>query len=72
MNSTTETPKHRAELDYGEVAREQEPVEVEGRTVFIASIDALVRLESVAGREQDRADIEALERIRALDEDDER
>jgi hypothetical protein len=61
-----------APLDYAEVAREQEPVEVEGRTLFIASIDSLVRLKSAADREQDRADIEALERVRALAKDDDR
>jgi hypothetical protein len=61
-----------APLDYSEVASDQEPVEVEGRTLFIASVDALVRLKSVADREQDRADIEALERVRALAKDDDR
>lgn len=53
-------------VGYAEAAKDQEVVEIQGMSLAVASIDALVRMKAVAGREQDRADIEALERVRRI------
>jgi len=50
-------------VPYEELERTADVIEALGLRVRIASISALLRMKAVAGREQDLADIDALERI---------
>lgn len=50
-------------IPYPELARDADQVQAMGMRISIASIPALVRMKSAAGREQDLADIDALRRI---------
>ena len=52
-------------LDYREAAKSQVVVDVEGVSLPIASIEALIRLKEAAGREQDLSDVDALRRADA-------
>lgn len=50
-------------VPYEELERTADVVEALGLRIRIASISSLLRMKAVAGREQDLADIDALERI---------
>ena len=55
-----------APLDYAEAVLDAEEIRVRAATVWIASIPALIRLKRAAGRDKDKADIEALEVVQQL------
>jgi predicted nucleotidyltransferase len=56
---------------YAELKGRAETIDVEGRSVAIASLDDLVAMKRAAGRPRDVEDIEALEEIRRLRVDQE-
>ena len=53
-------------LEFEEIEREKVVVEARGIRIPLASINHLIKMKETAGREQDKADIEALKKIKRL------
>lgn len=49
---------------YGDLAASAEPVELDGTTILVASLDDLINMKRSAGRPKDRAEVEILEALR--------
>ncbi len=60
-----------APVDYAAAAQDALVLDVEGAPVPVASIETLVRMKQGTGREQDRSDIEALEKARRIAREEE-
>lgn len=49
---------------YADLERDAEPVEIEGRTILVTSLDDLIRMKRAAGRPKDLIEIEVLGALR--------
>lgn len=49
---------------YDDLARDAEPVRIEGRTILVTSLDDLIRMKRAAGRPKDLVEIEILGALR--------
>lgn len=55
-------------MDFGEIEKSKEVIEAGGVKIPIASIEHLIKLKKISGREQDKSDIIALKKIKKLRE----